>query len=219
MNHDLIFYGRRICFIGAHPDDIELGCGAFIAHIAPYTTIKCVTLSDNQKNPLLTDLVGEHYQSMQTLGVSKENVVLGQFETRRFQDARQEILEYMIQLNREFSPDVVFVHTRADIHQDHATVTEEALRAFRGTTVLGFDVLRSSYGFFPNFLVGVSEADVDCKLKALSMYTTYAAKYYFDPAITRATLIRHGALAERPYAEGFDILRIIGSFDASNGRA
>ena len=61
-------------------------------------------------------------------------------------------------------------------------------------------------------LVEVSEQDVECKVAALAEYKTYANKYYFDPSITRATMIRHGALAERPFAEGFDILRIVGMF-------
>ena len=212
MAQDMFFFGRRILFIGAHPDDIELGCGAMIHHIAPQTEIMCVTLSNNQKNPLLTKLVEEHYRSMAVLGVPRENAILGEFETRRFPERRQEILEYMIHLNRTFLPDIVFVHTKADIHQDHGTITEEALRAFRGVTVLGYDVLRSSYGFFPNFLVEVSEEDVDCKLRALAEYHTYDTKYYFDPDITRATMIRHGAICERKYAEGFDILRVIGAF-------
>ena len=212
MDRDLSFFGRRVCFIGAHPDDIELGCGALIAHIANQTDILCVTLSDNQKNPELTHLVDEHYRSMEMLGVSQDRVILKQFETRRFPHARQEILEFMVEMKRKFNPDLVFVHTKADIHQDHQTVVEEGLRAFRGTTVLGFDVLRSSYGFFPNFLVGVDETDVDKKIQALAEYKTYQARYYFDPAITRSTLIRHGALAERPFAEGFDILRIVGAF-------
>ncbi len=212
MNHDMTFFGRKILFIGAHPDDIELGCGALIAHIADTTEVMCVTLSDNQKNPLLSDLVEEHYRSMETLGVPRDHVVLGAFETRRFPHARQEILEFLIQLKNSFHPEIVFVHTKADIHQDHGTVTQEGLRAFRGTTVLGFDVIRSSYGFFPSFLVEVSEADVDRKVAALRQYTTYADKYYFKEAVTRATLIRNGALAERPFAEGFDILRIVGAF-------
>lgn len=212
MNHDMTFYGKKVCFIGAHPDDIEIGCGALIAHIASQTEVKCVTLSDNQKNPLLTNVVKEHYNSMAVLGVPKENVIVCQFETRRFPEQRQEILEYMFKLNQDFRPEIVFVHTKADIHQDHATVTGEALRAFRGTTVMGFDVVRSSYGFFPSFLVEVTEADVEKKIAAMAEYHTYDNKYYFDPAVTRATLIRHGALAERPFAEGFDILRIIGAF-------
>ncbi len=212
MNHDMSFFGKRVCFIGAHPDDIEIGCGALLAHIASMTEIKCITLSDNQKNPLLNNVVQEHYASMATLGIPRENVVVGQFETRRFPQARQEILEYLIEINNTFHPEIVFVHTKADIHQDHATVTEESLRAFRGTTMLGFDVIRSTYGFFPNFLVEVTEVDVERKIAALGQYHTYDQKYYFDPSVTRATLIRHGALAERPYAEGFDILRMIGHF-------
>jgi N-acetylglucosamine malate deacetylase 1 len=207
------FYGKHILFLGAHPDDIELGCGAFIHHIKSISEIKCVTLSDNQKNPLLKNVVDEHLKSMSLLGVPKENVFLGEFTTRIFHDSRQEILEYFLKLRREFNPDIIFVHSRQDIHQDHNTMTEEALRAFRGITLLGFDVLRSSYGFFPHYLVEVEEDDVNAKLDALAQYETYRDKYYFDREVLRATMIRHGALAECAFAEGFDILRIVGRFD------
>ena len=206
------FYGKKVCFIGAHPDDIEIGCGALIARIAGKADIRCVTFSDNQKNPLLGQLVGEHYASMETLGVPREHVDLLDFETRRFQEHRQEILEVMVSILHEDDPDLVFVHSKSDVHQDHGILTQEALRAFRGRTVLGFDVIRSSYGFFPDFLVGVDEADVQKKLDALACYKTYEGKYYFSPDVTRATLIRNGAICERPYAEGFDILRIVADF-------
>ena len=212
MNHNMTFFGETVLCIGAHPDDIELGCGALIADISDQTNVVCVTLSDNQQNPLLTNLVKEHQESMRILGVKPENDILHPFTTRRFQSARQEILEVMLDLKKAYHPEVVLVHTGQDIHQDHKTVTEEALRAFRGTTLLGFDVLRSSYGFFPNFLVEVSEEGVRTKIKALQAYTTYQDKYYFDQSIIHATAIRHGALAERPFAEGFDILRIVGQF-------
>jgi len=212
MNHDMTFFGRKVCFIGAHPDDIEIGCGALIAHISGQTEVHCVTLSDNQKNPLLANVADEHRRSMKILGVADEHVVIGTFETRRFQQLRQEILEYLIQLNQEYHPDIVFIHTKSDLHQDHKTVTEEALRAFRGTTVLGYDVIRSSYGFFPHFLVEVNEEDVNKKIKALAEYHTYDTKYYFDAELTRSILVRNGSFAERKFAEGFDILRIIGTF-------
>jgi len=208
----MLFHARKICFIGAHPDDIELGCGAFISNIRGKTNILCVTLSDNQKNPTLTHLLEEHHRSMAILGVSSDQIKVGAFVTRRFPELRQEILEYLYQLNHAYQPDIVITHTRADIHQDHQQTTEEVLRAFRGTTVLGFDALRSSYGFFPHFLVEVNEQDVENKIKALAEYSTYNEKYYFDEAVLRATLVRHGALAERPYAEGFDILRVVGNF-------
>ena len=91
-------------------------------------------------------------------------------------------------------------------------MTDEALRAFRGITVLGFDVVRSSYDFFPHFLVEVTEEDVNKKIEALSCYETYRDRYYFNNELTRSIMVRHGALAERPFAEGFDILRIVGAF-------
>jgi LmbE family N-acetylglucosaminyl deacetylase len=210
----VIFSGQRILFLGAHPDDIELGCGALIAHIIEQADLRCVTLSDNQKNPALTNLVEEHFRSMDVLGVNKDQIILKDFETRNFPRDRQEILEFLYGLNGEFRPDIVFTHTESDIHQDHDVVRVEALRTFRGVSVLGYDVLRSSYGFFPHFLIEVTEKDVQKKIDALAEYKTYCDKYYFDPGIIRSTSIRHGALAERPYAEGFDILRIVGNFSA-----
>jgi len=209
----MIFFGKRVLFLGAHPDDIELGCGALIHHIAGISEVHCVTLSDNQKNPSLKNVVIEHYKSMAILGVPRENAVFGKFTTRIFPDARQEILEYFLKLRDELQPDIIFVHSQQDVHQDHNTMTEESLRAFRGITVLGFDVVRSSYDFFPHFLVEVSEEDVEAKIKALSQYETYRDKYYFNNELTRSISIRHGALAEIPYAEGFDILRIVGKFE------
>ena len=158
------FFGKRVLFIGAHPDDIELGCGALLHHIAGRTDVLCVTLSDNQANPDLKNVRDEHYKSMAVLGVPKEKIVLGPFTTRIFPTARQEILEYFLHLRRDFRPDLIFTHSRQDVHQDHNTMTEEALRAFRGITVLGFDVVRSSYGFFPNFLVDVREESVNKKI-------------------------------------------------------
>ena len=210
------FSGKRVLFLGAHPDDIELGCGALLHHIVQQTQVLCVTLSDNQRNPDLQKVKSEHFESMAVLGVPQEKIVLGPFTTRVFPDTRQEILEYFLKLRKDFNPDLIFTHSRQDVHQDHNTMTEEALRAFRGITVLGFDVVRSSYGFFPHFLVEVTEEDVNKKIKALSKYETYRDRYYFNSELTRSIMVRHGALAECPFAEGFDILRIVGKFSSSN---
>lgn len=212
MNNSLEFFGKKVLFIGAHPDDIELGCGALIANISASTEVFCVTLSDNQKNPLLGGVVNEHYISMSILGVPSDHVIVGEFETRCFMHQRQEILEYLINLNKKLSPDIVFTHSKSDLHQDHGVVTGETLRAFRGTSVFGFDVIRSSQGFFPSFFVEVTEKDVETKINSLAAYKTYSGKYYFSVDLTRSILVRNGALCERPFAEGFDILRVIGRF-------
>lgn len=210
----MIFYGKRVLFLGAHPDDIELGAGALIHNIRSRSEILCATLSDNQKNPDLLYVVEEHRASMSILGVPKDHDLIETFETRKFPDARQEVLEYMLKLRREFKPQIIFCHSQNDIHQDHNVVTQEALRAYRGLTVLGFDVVRSSYNFFPHFFVEVTAQDVEKKIEALAQYKTYHDRYYFDPALLRATMIRHGALAERDFAEGFDILRIVSKFES-----
>ncbi len=209
---NMTFFGKSLLFIGAHPDDIELGCGALIADIKDKSGIHCVTFSDNKKNPDLQHLLPEHYESMYVLGLKDENIEVCDFQTRLFPQNRQEVLEKMLQLRRKYQPQIVFVHTAQDIHQDHVTLTQEAMRAFRGTTVLGYDVLRSSYGFFPHFLVEVSREAVDLKVAALREYHTYAERYYFSEDVIRSTAIRHGALAERDFAEGFDIIRIVGGF-------
>jgi N-acetylglucosamine malate deacetylase 1 len=202
----MIFYGKRVLFLGAHPDDIELGAGALIHNMRGQSEILCATLSDNQKNPSLKDVVKEHRASMAVLGVAENCDLIETFETRKFPVMRQEVLEYLLKLRRDFNPEIVFCHSQNDIHQDHNVVTQEALRAYRGLTLLGFDVVRSSYNFFPHFLVEVTAEDVEAKIEALSQYKTYHGKYYFDPTLLRATMIRHGTLAERDFAEGFDIL-------------
>ena len=208
----MLFKGKRIFFIGAHPDDIEIGCGALIANIQNFTEVFCITLSDNQKNPSLVNIVKEHNESMRILGIDEEHNFLESFETRRFIHSRQEILEYLFSMNKKYKPDMVFVHSNSDLHQDHGTVTQESLRVFRGTSLFGYDVIRSSHGFFPTFLIEVNESDVEKKIEALSAYKTYKDIYYFSPELTRAIMVRNGAIAEKKYAEGFDILRIIGSF-------
>ncbi|MBC7875919.1 MAG: PIG-L family deacetylase [Anaerolineales bacterium] len=206
------FFGKKVLFLGAHPDDIELGCGALLHHIAKKTDVLCVTLSDNQKNPDLKKVKDEHIRSMKVLGVPEEKIVFGPFSTRVFPNSRQDILEYFLKFRKDFQPDLIFTHSKQDVHQDHNTMTDESLRAFRGITVLGFDVVRSSHGFFPHFLVEVTEEDVHAKIKALAEYETYRNRYYFNAELTRSIMVRHGALAEMPFAEGFDILRIVGQF-------
>ena len=212
MDNNLIFFGKKVVFIGAHPDDIELGAGALIANIQASTEVFCITLSDNQKNPLLKNVVKEHHDSMHTLGLDDEHIIVGEFETRRFIHQRQEILEYMLDIRKNIQPDIIFIHTAADLHQDHGTITEEALRAFRGITIFGFDVIRSSHGFFPTFFVEVTPEDMKKKVEALACYKTYQDKYYFNPELTRSILIRNGAICERQYAEGFDVMRLVGAF-------
>src|SRR5688500_9085667 len=125
------FFGKRVLFLGAHPVDLELGFGAILHRIAKETEILRVTFSDNQKNHDLKNIVNELFVSMAILGVPKEKILFGPFTTRVFPDSRQDILEYFLKLRQDFQPDLIFVHSKQDIRQDHTTMTDEALRAFR----------------------------------------------------------------------------------------
>ncbi|MCD6356285.1 MAG: PIG-L family deacetylase, partial [Anaerolineaceae bacterium] len=184
----MILSGKKIFFVGAHPDDIEIGCGALIANVVNKAEVFCITLSDNQKNPQLKNIVREYNESMDILGVDKKHRYLKSFETRRFKHARQEILEFLLSMNNKYKPDIVFVHSDADLHQDHNTVTQESLRAFRGISLFGYDVIRSSHGFFPTLLIEVNKEDIDKKINSLAAYKTYAEKYYFSPELTYSIL-------------------------------
>ncbi|HET9888442.1 MAG TPA: PIG-L family deacetylase [bacterium] len=207
------FSGRRLLFLGAHPDDIELGAGALIHRIAGSCELNCVTLSENRKTKDLSGLLDQHRRSLTSLGVLTQNIRLEGFETRRFFERRQDILDRFMGFRRELEPDLVFVHSPHDVHQDHNVMTNEALRAFRGTTVLGYEILRSSNGFMPQLLVEVSSEDVASKVAALTMYEVYRDKSYFNPDVIRASMLRNGELAELPFAEGFEILRGIARFE------
>ncbi len=207
----MIFYGKKVCFIGAHPDDIELGCGALIAHILNSTDVLCVTLSDNQENPELQNLVDEHYRSMDLLGVPRDQIILGTFATRKFPHARQD-LEYLIQINRDYCPDIVFVHIDAIFTRIIMLPPKRPARLPRNDASWGTMLCAAAMVSFRTSW-----------WKSLSRTSNASSRHWrntrpisrditLTPASCAATLIRHGALAERPYAEGFDILRIVGNF-------
>ena len=58
----------------------------------------------------------------------------------------------------------------------------------------------------------MSAQAIEKKIAALAEYHTYHDRYYFSSEVIRSTAIRHGALSERPFAEGFDIIRVVGEF-------
>ena len=205
----LAIQGRRLLFIGAHPDDIELGCGALLHSVAPTSPIRCVTLSNNQVNSPDGTLMAEHRASLTILGVASSDIDIYSFVTRRFSEARQEILDRMIELRDRFRPDVVFTHSESDIHQDHAIVTHEASRAFRGVTVLGFEILRSTSGFRPTVFFEVNESDALQKVAAAAEFRTYRDKSYLGEQAVRSGLVRYGSISDKPLAEAFDVVRLV----------
>jgi len=204
----MFFENAKICFISAHPDDIELGCGALISNMVNRFNLLCVTLSKNQNNPNHKNLVEEHIKALTSLNVPEEKIILGDFNTRRFLDSRQEICDYLFKINEEHQPDVIFTHSFSDTHQDHEVVSKEVLRIFKQKTIIGFEIPPSSYNFTPNFFFEVSEKDTDNKIRALMCYKTYKDKNYFSQDSIRAHLIKNGVAIRKKYAEAFDVIRL-----------
>jgi LmbE family N-acetylglucosaminyl deacetylase len=95
------FYGKRVLFLGAHPDDIELGCGALLHRIGKRTDVLCVTLSDNQKNPDLQNVKAEHYESMAVQGPRAKHRSGTVYHTHLRTPAEIGVL---LKLRREFHP-------------------------------------------------------------------------------------------------------------------
>ena len=69
------------------------------------------------------------------------------FDVRTFPDRRQEILELLIALWNDWQPDVVFQPSLHDVHQDHQTIAAEGLRAFKRTTILGYEIPWNNFDF------------------------------------------------------------------------
>ena len=202
-------------FLGAHPDDISLGCGGLIAKLQRTNT--CVTpyfavLSVKNKNAdgdviLERDLI-EPQQAAHILGYSTESVNFGPFFGQVFHEQAQAIREYLLTLRAKYIPDRVFFPSLQDIHQDHQVLAQEAFRIFRNSDCFGYEIIRSSLQFCPNYYVMLSKEDVEIKISAVSAFRsqkTQSAGYYFDAGITKSTLIYHGTKRGCEFAEAYEI--------------
>ena len=85
-------------------------------------------------------LITEVKAATSTLGISEDHLILKRFDVRTFNYHRQEILDILIQLREEIKPDTVLIPSLNDIHQDHKTIAEEALRAFKFINVLSYEL-------------------------------------------------------------------------------
>ena len=200
---------KRVLFIGAHPDDIEVGAGGTLLRFLPKHDILCCTFSRNVEKKGQERLPDEHHKSMRMLGVPKKSVRLFDFRTRYFDAARQEICDLLWQIREEFGPDIVITHTGADIHQDHNTIFTEAKRAFRDKTLLGFEVHRSHDNFHPTLFIEISREHLARKHAALACYETHKRRNYLQKRAVEALAIARAVQMERPYVEAFEIIRVI----------
>ena len=77
---------------------------------------------------------------LKKLGIKQSNLIIHDFPIRKLNFHRQEILEILVSLRNGCDYDLVLTPSSTDVHQDHQTVTNEVIRAFKGRTILGYDL-------------------------------------------------------------------------------
>lgn len=200
--------GGPLLFIGCHPDDVEYGCGGIISKLKNKIPIYVLTLSKNQKNPKNKNLLKENLQSLQTLGIKNNKIILGDFITREFTYQRQEICDFLWKVGKKINPTCVFIPPY-DLHQDHQVGYDESLRAFRNKTIISYDIPRSEKFPKPVIFVELSKKNLNDKLNALSKYKTYKNKNYFQKEVIISECRTNGIKVELLLCEVFSPISIV----------
>ena len=174
---------NKILILAPHPDDAEFGLGGTISkllqankeiHLVVFSNCEKSTPPGFEKGAIVKEL----YVACEFLGISSDHIYLYDFEVRDFPKYRQEILEELILLRNKLKPDLVFLPCSTDIHQDHKTIHEEGLRAFKFSCLLGYELPWNNFGFTSFAFVKLDEEHINNKISALKKYKTQAIRSY-----------------------------------------
>jgi LmbE family N-acetylglucosaminyl deacetylase len=205
---------KRALVLAPHTDDGEFGCGGTMARLVEEgTDVRYVAFSIATRSlpeGFAPDtLAREVAEATAELGIPAVNLTVHDFDVRTFPDHRQEILELLIELWNEWEPDVVFQPSLHDIHQDHQTVAAEGLRAFKRTTILGYEIPWNNLDFAYQAYFALEERHVERKAEALMKYASQQHRRYADPEYVWNLARTHGINVNREYAEVVQVYRLI----------
>jgi len=205
---------KRILVLAPHTDDGELGCGATIAkcieqgaevYYAAFSTAEESVPPGFPKNRLAIEVA----KATKKLGIPKENLIVYDYQVRKLNYVRQEILEKMVALKKKIKPDVVFLPSSKDIHQDHTTVTQEGIRAFKHCSILGYELIWNNLSFNTDCFIEISKKHLNKKIRALKEYKTQEGRAYTDPTFIESLAVVRGTQIGMKYAETFEVIRWI----------
>jgi N-acetylglucosamine malate deacetylase 1 len=205
---------ERVLVLAPHTDDGEFGCGGTMARLVEsgadvrYVAFSIATRSLPEGFAPDT-LAREVREATAELGIPEGNLTVHDFDVRTFPDRRQEILELLVGLWDEWRPDAVFQPSLHDVHQDHQTVAQEGLRAFKRTTVLGYEIPWNNFDFAYQAYIALEERHVERKVAALARYASQQHRRYSDPEYARSLARIHGINVNREYAEVFHVYRVV----------
>ncbi len=205
---------KKILALAPHPDDIEFGCGATVAKYAE-AGAEVWYMAFSPCNKSLPEgyekdqMYEELSQSSAVLGVSTEHLVKHRFEVREFPRDRQEILEVLIRERKRIDPDLVLVPSSFDIHQDHRIIYEEGLRAFKHSSILGYELPWNTPKIHHHYFSRVSKAQLQKKIDSIACFKTQTGRNYADPEFIKGLAKLRGIQAGIEFAEGFEVIRWI----------
>lgn len=203
---------RRVLVLAPHTDDGEIGCGGALCRFAEEGhRVYYAALSHRPPSlpPGMPEdvLRRELLRAAEVLGIPGENVFLFDFPVRSFSAARQEILSAIVDLRDRIGPDLVFLPSPGDMHQDHETVAREGLRVFRKCTLLGYEEPWNNVTFQTRGFIPLEERHIAKKVEALLCYRSQRHRIYLNEDFVRSLAVTRGVQIGVPYAEAFEVLR------------
>ena len=203
---------KKVLILAPHTDDGELGCGATVSKLIEngaeiyYAAFSVCEISVPKGLPS-NILEIELQKARKVLGIKKENMFLYHYPVRTFPDHRQEILQDLIDIRNRINPDLVLMPNLHDIHQDHATIAQEGVRAFKNTTILGYEMLWNNLSINNQVFIIVSEENVNKKIKAFGCYESQKFRNYANEEFIKSLAAMRGTQIGQKYAESFEVIR------------
>ncbi len=197
---------RSVLLLGAHSDDIEIGCGGTVLRLLdanPAAALHWVVFSGQASRAQEAEASAARFLEK----TKARNVEVHQFRDRFFPSELARIKTYFEELKGKMDPDLIFTHYRDDLHQDHRVINELTWNTYRRHTVLEYEVPKWDGDLgHPNIYVPLSEDQARRKVEILMQcFGTQRGKHWFDEE-TFTGLMRLRALecnAESKRAEAF----------------
>jgi len=203
----------KILFLSPHTDDAELGCGGTIARLAEerndvYVAVFSICNTSLPEGFELGTLKTESKNSLISLGVLEENIIYFDYEVRIFNYKRQEILEDLVKLKKRISPEMVFLPSVDDYHQDHKTISDEGIRCFKNNcSVLSYELIWNNTGFKNQLYYELTANHIMKKSIALSHYETQKGRRYISKDFIHSLAKVRGVQNGVEFAEAYEVIR------------
>jgi LmbE family N-acetylglucosaminyl deacetylase len=197
---------RHLLCLGAHSDDIEIGCGGTILRLIEEYPDLCVTWVVFGAGGQRSNEALESANAM-LAPVREKRVIVKEFRDGFFPYIGAQIKEAFEQLKQEISPDLVLTHYRHDLHQDHRILCELTWNTFRDHLILEYEIPKFDGDLGnPNFFVHLDSRICSMKVKhLLSHFQTQENKHWYSEETFLSILRLRGIESRAPgkYAEAF----------------